>query len=50
MKKAIFTYNGRKYGAPWLVVKLAPFAIVAGQIGLVMMFVIGLLLVVYGLM
>ena len=49
MKKAQFTYNGRKYHAPWLIVKIAPFAIVCGQMGLVMMSVIGLLLVVYGL-
>ena len=50
MKKAQFTYNGRKYCAPWIIVKIAPFAIAAGQMGLVMMPVIGLLLVVYSLM
>ena len=50
MKKAQFTYNGHKYRAPWLVVKIAPFVIVAGQMGLVMISVIGLLLMVYGLM
>ena len=49
MKKAQFTYNGRKYRAPWLIVKIAPFAIVAGQMGLVMMSVIGLFMVIYGL-
>lgn len=49
MKKAQFTYNGRKYRAPWLIVKIAPFAIVAGQMGLVMMSVIGLFMIVYGL-
>ena len=50
MKKAQFTYNGHKYRAPWLIVKIAPFAIAAGQMGLVIVSVIGLLLVVYGLM
>lgn len=49
MKKAQFTYNGRKYRALWLVVKIAPFAIVAGQMGLVMMSVIGLFIIAYGL-
>lgn len=50
MKKEYFTYNGRKYRAPWLIVKIAPFAIVCGQMGLAMISVMGLLLVVYGLM
>lgn len=49
MKKAQFTYNGRKYRAPWLVVKIAPFAIVAGQMGFIMMSVIGLFIITYGL-
>ena len=49
-KKEYFIYNGRKYRAPWLIVKIAPFVIVAGQMGLVIVSVIGLLLVVYGLM
>lgn len=49
MKKIMFTYNGRKYRAPWLIVKIAPFAIAAGQMGLVIMSVIGLFMVVYGL-
>ena len=48
-KKEYFTYNGHKYRAPWLIVKMAPFAIAAGQMGLVMMSVIGLFMVVYGL-
>ena len=49
MKKIIFTVNGRKYRAPWLIIKIAPFAIAAGQMGLVIMSVIGLFMVVYGL-
>ena len=49
MKKIMFTYNGRKYRAPWLIVKFAPFAIVCGQMGLVMMSVIGLFMILYGL-
>ena len=49
MKKAQFTYNGHKYRAPWLIVKIVPFVIVAGQMGLVMIFVIGLFMVAYGL-
>lgn len=49
MKKVIFAVNGGKYRAPWLIVKIAPFAIAAGQMGLVIISVIGLLLVVYGL-
>ena len=49
MKKEYFTYNGRKYRAPWLIVKIAPFAIVAGQMGLVMISVMGLFMIVYGL-
>lgn len=49
MKKVMFTYNGRKYRAPWLVVKAAPFVIAAGQIGLVIVTVAGLFIMVYGL-
>ena len=49
MKKIMFTYNGRKYRGPWLIVKIAPLAIAAGQMGLVMIFVIGLFMVAYGL-
>lgn len=49
MKKSMFIYNGRKYRAPWLIVKIAPFAIVAGQMGLVMMSIVGLFVIAYGL-
>lgn len=49
MKKEQFIYNGRKYRAPWLIVKIAPFAIVAGQMGLVIILVMGLFMVIYGL-
>lgn len=49
MKKSIFTVNGRKYRAPWIITKVAPFAIVAAQMGLVMVVVIGLFVIAYGL-
>ena len=49
MKKSIFTVNGHKYCASWIIAKLAPFAIVAAQMGLVMVTVIGLFVVAYGL-
>lgn len=49
MKKSIFTVNGRKYRAPWIIARLAPFAIVCGQMGLVMISVIGLFIIAYGL-
>ena len=49
MKKEYFIYNGRKYRAPWLIIKIAPFAIAAGQMGLVIISAIGLFMVVYGL-
>ena len=45
----MFIYNGRKYRAPWLIVKIAPFAIAAGQMGLVIILVMGLFMVIYGL-
>ena len=49
MKKAMFAYNGRKYRAPWLVVKIAPFAIVAGQMVLVMGTAVAMFIITYGL-
>lgn len=49
MKKAIFTVNGRKYRAPWIITKLAPFAIVAGQMGLVMVSVVAMFIISYSL-
>lgn len=49
MKKSIFTVNGRKYRAPWIITKLAPFAIVCGQIGLVVVTVVAMFVVAYGL-
>lgn len=49
MKKSVYIYNGHKYRAPWLVVKIAPFAIVAGQMGLVMGTAVAMFIVAYGL-
>lgn len=49
MKKSIFIYNGRKYRAPWLVVKLAPFAIILGQMVLVIGAAVAMFVVAYGL-
>lgn len=49
MKKEYFTVNERKYRAPWIITKLAPFAIVAGQMGLVMVSVIAMFVIAYGL-
>lgn len=49
MKKACFTINGRKYRAPWIIAKLAPFAIVCGQMGMVMVTAIGMFIITYGL-
>lgn len=49
MKKAYFTVNERKYRAPWIVAKLAPVAIIAGQMGLVIAAIVSLFMVTYGL-
>lgn len=49
MKKEYFTINGRKYRAPWIIAKLAPFAIVCGQIGLVIVTAVAMFVVAYGL-
>lgn len=49
MKKACFTVNGRKYRAPWIIAKLAPFAIVCGQMGLVMASIVVMFVIAYGL-
>lgn len=49
MKKSTFTVNGRKYRAPRLIAKFAPFCIVAGQIWLVMVTVVGMFVIAYGL-
>ena len=49
MKKIYFTVNGRKYRAPWIIAKLAPFCIVAAQMGIVMVSVIGMFVIAYGL-
>ena len=49
MKKKYFTINGRKYRAPWIIAKLAPFAIVCGQMGLVMASVVVMFVIAYGL-
>lgn len=49
MKKSVFTVNGRKYRAPRLIAKLAPFAIVAGQMGLVMASIVVMFVIAYGL-
>lgn len=49
MKKSIFTVNGRKYRASWIIAKLAPFAIVCGQMGLVMASIVVMFVIAYGL-
>lgn len=49
MKKSMFIYNGRKYRAPWLVFKIAPFVIVLGQMVLVMGTAVAMFVVAYGL-
>lgn len=49
MKKAYFTVNGRKHRAPWVIAKLAPFAIVAAQMGLVVGTAIAMFIIAYGL-
>lgn len=49
MKKAIFTVNGRKYRAPWIIAKLAPFAIVCGQMALIVGAVVAMFVIAYGL-
>mgnify|MGYP007039781235 CR=1 FL=1 len=49
MKKVIFTVNGHKYRAPWLVVKIAPFVIVLGQMVLLMGTTVAMFVVAYGL-
>lgn len=49
MKKVIFTVNGCKYRAPWIITKLAPFAIVAAQMGLVMASIVVMFVIAYGL-
>ncbi len=37
MKKASFTINGRKYRAPWLIAKIAPYVVGAGMVTLPVM-------------
>lgn len=49
MKKSIFTVNGHKYRASWIIAKLAPFAIVCGQMGLVMVSIVVMFVIAYGL-
>lgn len=49
MKKVIFTVNGHKYRASWIIAKLAPFAIVAAQMGLVMASIVVMFVIAYGL-
>ena len=49
MKKSVFTVNGRKYRAPWIISKLAPFAIVAGQMVLVVGAAVTMFIIAYGL-
>lgn len=49
MKKEIFTVNGRKYRAHWIVARLAPFAIVCGQMGLVVVTAVTMFIITYGL-
>lgn len=49
MKKSMFIYDGCKYRAPWLVVKIAPFAIILGQMTLVMGAAVAMFVVAYGL-
>lgn len=49
MKKSVFTVNGHKYRASWIIAKLAPFAIVAAQMGLVMASIVVMFVIAYGL-
>lgn len=49
MKKEYFTVNGHKYRAPWIIARLAPFAIVCGQMGLVVVTAVVMFVVAYGL-
>lgn len=49
MKKSVFTVNGRKYRAPWIIAKLAPFAIVCGQMALIVGTVVAMFVIAYGL-
>lgn len=49
MKKEYFIINGRKYRAPWIIAKLAPVAIICGQMGLVIAAIVSLFMVTYGL-
>lgn len=49
MKKEYFTVNGRKYRAPWIITKLAPFAIIAGQMVLVVATAVTMFVIAYGL-
>ena len=49
MKKSIFTVNGRKYRAPWIIAKLVPFAIAAGQMVLVVGTAVAMFIIAYEL-
>lgn len=49
MKKVYFTVNGRKYRATWIIAKLAPFAIVAAQMTLVVGAAVAIFVITYGL-
>lgn len=49
MKKAVFTVNGKRYKAPWIVAKAAPFVIVLGQMVLVVGTAVCMFVVAYGM-
>ena len=37
MKKSVFTVNGCKYRAPWIIAKIAPYVVGAGMVVLPLM-------------
>lgn len=49
MKKAVFTVNGKRYKAPWIVAEIAPFVIVLGQMVLVVGTAVCMFVVAYGM-
>ena len=47
MKKQTFTINGRKHRAPWIIAKLAPYAVGAGMVVLPIMAAVSVYVVVW---
>ena len=47
MKKSVFTINGRKYRAPWIVAKIAPYVVGVGMVALPVMTAVSVCVIVW---